>query len=130
MHSGEIIKALSSLNPIGLEEIGCLKLMSRFDTKYLFSVRKLSDLIDHLEGKYKVLEIGNLRVFPYHTTYMDTPDYLFYNQHVRGELGRHKIRYRIYESTGDSFLEVKKKTNKRRTIKYRLCLIIIQYPYN
>jgi hypothetical protein len=94
--------------------------MNRVDTKYVFSVRKLSDLIDILNGNYKVLDINNTRAFPYHTTYMDTPDYLFYNQHVRGELERHKIRYRKYESTGNSFLEIKKKTNKRRTIKLRI----------
>jgi hypothetical protein len=120
MHSDEIINALSSLDPIGLEAMGSVKLMNRFDTKYLFSVRKLADLIYHLDGKYKVLDIGSLRVFPYHTTYMDTTDYLFYNQHVRGELERHKIRYRKYESTGNSFLEIKRKTNKRRTIKWRI----------
>jgi len=45
---------------------------------------------------------------------------LFYNQHFNGKLERHKVRLRTYESTGQSFLEVKTKTNKNRTIKYRL----------
>jgi hypothetical protein len=45
---------------------------------------------------------------------------LFYNQQVRGKLNRHKVRYRLYESTGESFLEIKKKTNKNRTIKWRI----------
>ncbi len=94
--------------------------MDRVEIKYLFSVRKFSDLIDLLDGKYKVLEVNNLRALPYHTTYLDTPDYLFFNQHARGELKRHKIRYREYESTGDSFLEIKMKTNKRRTVKWRI----------
>jgi VTC domain len=120
MHSGEISTALSSLNPIGLESIGSVRFMNRIDTKFVFSVRKVVDLIDIMYGKYKVLEIGNIRTLPYHTTYMDTPDYLFYNQHVRGELERHKIRYRKYEFTNESFLEIKKKTNKRRTIKWRI----------
>jgi hypothetical protein len=120
MHSDDIITALSSLNPIGLDAIGSVRCMNRFDTKYVFSIRKLVDLIDLLYGKYKVIDIDNLRAFPYHTTYMDTLDYLFYNQHVHGELERHKIRYRKYESTGTSFLEIKKKTNKKRTIKCRI----------
>lgn len=120
MHSDEIITALNSLDPFGLDAIGSVRFMNRIDTKFVFSVRKIVDLIDLMNGKYKVLEIGNMRTLPYHTTYMDTPDYLFYNQHVRGELERHNIRYRKYEYTGESFLEIKKKTNKRRTIKRRI----------
>ena len=61
-----------------------------------------------LSVSYKVLEIDMIRSFPYHTTYLDTPDFLFYTQQLRGKLNRHKIRYRRYESTGISFLEIKK----------------------
>jgi hypothetical protein len=120
MYNGDIAAALSAFNPIGLDGIGSVRFMNRFDTKYVFCVSKLTDLINLLGGKYKVLEIADLRVFPYLTTYLDTPDYLFYNQHVTGKLERHKIRYRKYESTGTSFLEIKLKTNKRRTIKWRI----------
>ena len=120
MIDGEIANSLSSLKPIGLNEIETVKLMNRVETKYVFSVRKLDDLINLMNGSYKVLEIENLRTFPYMTTYLDTPGYLFFNQHVRGEYERHKIRYRKYESSGTSYLEIKKKTNKRRTIKQRI----------
>ena len=120
MHIGGIINAISSLDPIGLDAIGSVRFMNRFDTKYVFSIKKIGDLISILDGKYKVLHINNLRTFPYHTTYFDTPDYMFYYQHLRGELERNKIRYRKYENTGTSFLEIKKKTNKRRTIKWRI----------
>ena len=120
MNDGEIINSLSSLEPISLDAIESVRLMNRIETKYLFSITKLEDLINVLVGKYRILEIEKLRANPYLTTYMDTPDYFFYNQHVRGELERHKIRYRKYESTGTSYLEIKKKTNKRRTIKRRI----------
>lgn len=120
MPAEEIISALSSLYPIGLEAIGSAKFMNRIDTKYVLPVRKIVDLLDLLDGKYKVLEIANMRALPYHTIYMDTPDYFFYNQHVKGKLARHKIRYRRYEITNTSFLEVKMTTNKRRTIKWRI----------
>ena len=120
MQSKEIISALTSLDPIGLDEIGSVKFMNRIETKYVISIRKIIDLIELIEKKYKVLEIANLRALPYHTTYMDTPDYFFYNQHVRGKLERHKIRYRKYEATNTSFLEIKKTTNKRRSIKWRI----------
>ena len=37
-----------------------------------------------------------------------------------GRSNRYKIRYRTYESTGQTYLEVKCKTNKKRTIKWRI----------
>jgi len=120
MNDTAIKASLNSLEPVDLDSLSSVRLMNRIETKYLFSATKLGDLINHLDGKYKVLEIDSLRSFPYLTTYMDTFDYLFYNQHIRGEYERHKIRYRKYEVTGISFLEVKKKTNKRRTIKWRI----------
>jgi len=120
MHNSEIRVALSKLNPISLDAIGSVKLMNRIEKKYVFTSGKLNDLINLLNGRYHVLEIDNLRVLPYSTTYFDTCDYLFYYQHVRGEFDRYKIRYRKYEATDTSFLEIKKKTNKGRTIKWRI----------
>jgi hypothetical protein len=120
MEYSELHTLLNSFEAIGLDEMESVSLMNRLETKYVFSARKLPYMLDYLSGSYKVLEIDNKRTFPYHTTYLDTPDYLFYTQQVRGKLNRHKIRYRIYESTGLSFLEIKKKTNKNRTIKWRI----------
>jgi hypothetical protein len=120
MFSRELINSLGSITPIGLESIGGVRLMNRTETKYVFSAGKLSDLVNLLDGRYKVLEIENAKILPYHTTYFDTEDHLFYNQHVRGELERHKIRYRKYELSDTSFLEIKKRNNKNRTIKWRI----------
>jgi hypothetical protein len=120
MYRSEIQSLLSSFLPIGLDEMDKVILMNRMETKYVFSAKKLPDLLTKLSGSYKVLEIDRVRAFPYRTTYLDTSDHLFYTQQVRGKLNRHKIRYRIYESTGLSFLEIKMKTNKNRTIKWRI----------
>jgi hypothetical protein len=120
MHDSEINKILISFVPVGLKEMDDVMLMNRQETKYIFSARRLAELLDILAGSYKVLEIEAIRSFPYHTTYLDTPDMFFYTQQVRGKLNRHKIRYRRYESTGNSFLEIKKKTNKNRTVKWRI----------
>lgn len=120
MFQSEIQKLLGSFTRIGLNEMDEVKLMNRVETKYVFSSVKLPDLLFRLSGSYKVLAINNIMISPYHTTYLDTSDYLFYTQQVRGKLSRHKIRYRKYESTGLSFLEIKKKTNKNRTIKWRI----------
>jgi hypothetical protein len=111
---------LGRLMPITLEALGSVSLMNRVEIKYLLNFRKVPLLIDMLTDKYQALEIGDLRLFPYSSTYMDTAESLFYYQHVHGKFDRLKIRYRKYESTNLSFLEVKKKTNKGRTIKWRI----------
>jgi hypothetical protein len=120
MQRSYIESELSKLNPVSLNEMSGIRLMSRMEIKYVFATRKLSDLVLLLGKNYKVLEINKMRILPYSTTYLDTDEFLFYNQHVRGELDRHKIRYRRYEATSESFLEIKRKTNKGRTIKWRI----------
>jgi hypothetical protein len=112
--------ALSKLNSVNLDSLYSVRLMNRVEVKYVFNIRKLPDLIRMLAGYYQVLEIKNMRILPYTTTYLDTSDYLFYSQHVRGEFSRYKLRYRRYEATNESFLEIKKKTNKGRTSKWRI----------
>lgn len=120
MNNPGLIASLDSFRPISLEDIDSVRLMNRVETKYLLSVKKAEDLIKLLADKYLILEINRLRAFKYHTKYMDTSDYHFYNQHVRGEYERHKVRFRKYDITGISYLEIKKKTNTRRTIKQRI----------
>jgi VTC domain len=129
MQKAEIYTLLRSFDPIGLNEMDEVKLMNRVETKYVFAAGRLRELLDLLSGSYKVLEVAGNRAFAYHTTYLDTSDLLFYTQHVRGKLSRHKVRYRRYESTGQSFLEIKKKNNKNRTIKKRIeCFLTKDSP--
>ena len=94
--------------------------MNRVDTKYLFPVSKLPELLENVQSKYRALVIDQLQEFRYKTVYFDTPDLLFYNQHITGKLNRAKVRIRTYESNGLTFLEVKQKSNKGRTSKSRL----------
>ena len=120
MQNKDIEGELSKLNPVSLDSLYSVRLMNRVEVKYVFNIRKLPDLIRMLAGYYQVLEIKKMRILPYSTTYLDTSDYLFYSQHVRGEFSRYKLRYRTYEATNESFLEIKKKTNKGRTSKWRI----------
>jgi hypothetical protein len=115
-----ILEVLSSFSQISLEEMDNARLMNRTDTKYVMSVSRIPSILTRMNGDYKVLEINGARVFSYFTTYMDTADYLFFNQHITGKLSRNKVRFRKYETTGTTFLEVKKKTNKNRTLKWRI----------
>jgi hypothetical protein len=120
MQNRDIESELSKLNPVSLDSMSSVGLMNRIEIKYVFTTSKLTDLVAILGKHYQVLEINNMRILPYSTTYLDTVDFLFFYQHVRGEFDRHKIRYRKYEATNESFLEIKKKTNKGRTIKWRI----------
>jgi hypothetical protein len=107
---------------VGLKDLDCVRLMNRIDTKYLLPVGRINDLIEKMKGHYRILEIDGNRVFDYNTIYFDTSDYLFFNQHVTGRAERSKVRLRYYISTGTSFLEVKRKTRKNRTIKWRMAM--------
>src|SRR5664279_3916770 len=118
MYRLEINNISGSFRPIALHEMDEVMLMDRIETKYIFSSKRLPELLDHLSLSYKMLDMNTVRSFPYHTTYLDTSDLLFYMEQVRGKLKRHKIRYRRYESTGVTILEIKKRTNKNRTIKW------------
>ena len=120
MKLNEINSILEHFRPVGLEEMDGVKLMNRIDRKFVLSAGKIPLLLTMLNGGYRVLEINNTRSFLYSTTYLDTEDYLFFKHHVTGKLERNKVRYRKYETTGTTFLEVKRKTNTNRTVKWRI----------
>lgn len=111
---------LEKFNPVSLEDIDEVKLMSRIDQKYWFHSSKLNDALLAALPYYDVLEINGQRLMAYETTYFDTPKDTMYLKHHNRKLNRHKIRQRKYASTDSSFLEIKFKTNKKRTIKKRI----------
>jgi hypothetical protein len=88
MPLSDIQTLLDSFAPIQLIEMERVMLMNRAESKYLFAVSKLPVLLEELSEHYKILDIGTIRTFPYHTTYLDTYDSLFYTQQVRGKLNR------------------------------------------
>lgn len=120
MASLPVNSILNSFSPVTLEEMDSVRLMNRVDTKFVFSAGLLTDFLSSLLQSYKILEIDQKRNFLYNTRYLDTEEMLFFHQHVTGKLARHKIRYRKYESSGITFFEIKKKTNKNRTEKWRI----------
>lgn len=105
-----------------LSDINKASLMHRVDTKYLLPVSDLEKLLMHLMPFYTVLEIDSSRVFSYRNTYFDTPGFGFYLMHHNGKQDRFKIRHRLYVESGDQYLEVKHKTNKKVTRKDRILL--------
>jgi len=116
----DINNILSKFSPVSLEEIDEVKLMSRIDRKYWFHLSKLEQLLEFTLPYYNILEINGQRLMGYETTYFDTAENTMFLKHHNQKLNRHKVRQRKYVSTGSSFLEIKFKNNKKRTIKRRI----------
>ena len=111
---------LDRYTPISLDEMNEVRLLNRSDTKFVFNIDTLADVLDDAAEFYKLLTINNLNILNYHTQYFDSPDLKCYYDHHNGARSRFKVRFREYSDTGQVFLEVKEKNNKERTIKNRI----------
>jgi hypothetical protein len=111
---------LSSFTPCSLDELENVRLMNRTDTKYVMPVTMVENLLESLMFSHRILEINGIRALSYSTTYLDTEDFVYFTRHVTEREHRHKVRFRTYLSTGESFLEIKMRNNKGRTIKRRI----------
>jgi hypothetical protein len=118
----QVATALECFDPTTLGDMNAIKLLKRYDTKFVFHRERLGSIFNYLSGRYNVLEIGKKRVFRYVTTYFDTDDYFFYHQHHNKKLNRYKVRCRKYIDSDQCFFEVKFKNNHNKTIKSRLPL--------
>lgn len=116
----ELNSILDKFNPVSLTEAGEVKLMNRIDRKYWFHVSSLYSLLERMMQYYDILEIDGVRFLEYQSTYFDTKDNGMYLKHHNQKLNRVKIRRRVYTTTGHQFLEVKLKSNTKRTIKTRI----------
>ena len=80
----------------------------------------MEKLLEKMQAFYKVLEVNGERIQTYRSLYFDTEDRKFYIDHHNSRVNRNKIRFREYVSSGLTFLEVKLKNNKGKTIKKRI----------
>ena len=111
---------LNSFEAISLEELDVVCLLDRIDTKYVFSIDRLPDVLLDLRNNYHILEICGIRKNCYQTVYYDTDDFSMYHQHHNGKMNRYKVRLRRYCDSGLNYFEIKRKNNKDRTIKTRV----------
>ena len=105
---------------ISLDEMDDVKLMSRTDTKFAFNSANLSLILSKMNKFYRILEIDGERIHHYKSLYFDTDERKFYLDHHNGRVNRNKIRFREYVGSGLTFLEIKLKNNKGKTIKKRI----------
>ena len=117
-----IRRTLAEMDGITLDEMDSIKLMNRVDTKFLTTVTTLGEILRRAAALYRVLETGGSRIAGYDTLYYDTDDYRMYLDHQNRRLNRRKIRTRTYLSSGDTYLEIKRKNNKGRTRKKRIAI--------
>ena len=115
-----ISKIAASFLPISLDEMDDVKLMSRTDTKFAFKASKLTFLLQKILPFYKVLNIDGKIIHDYKSLYYDTEDRKFYIDHHNSRVNRNKVRFREYVGSGLTFLEIKRKNNKGKTIKKRM----------
>lgn len=105
---------------IHLEEMDSIKLMNRVDSKFVTTDQMLDRILEMADSRYRVLEVDGATVASYDSLYYDTADLAMYTAHQNGKLTRQKVRTRTYVSSGDTFLEIKRKNNHGRTKKKRI----------
>ena len=115
-----LLSTILGFSPITLKEMDEVKLMNRTDTKFIFQINQLEPLLSRMHMFYKVMEVNKERIQAYNSLYFDTNDRKFYIDHHNSRVNRNKIRFREYLGSGLTFLEVKHKSNKGKTIKKRL----------
>jgi len=116
---------------VNLEQINKAKLMNRVDHKFVMSKNELFNILPELHKNYFVLKIDGVFNHHYTSTYFDTHDLAMYYAHHNQRANRFKIRQRFYHTTGDAFLEIKRKDNKGVTHKSRTEVnqVIDKIPY-
>ena len=97
-----------------------VKLMSRTDTKFAFKVSLKCLAFTKTIDLFMVLAIDGKLIHDYKSLYYDTDERKFYLDHHNGRVNRNKIRFREYVGSKLTFLEIKLKNNKGKTIKKRM----------
>ncbi|MEO1436886.1 MAG: polyphosphate polymerase domain-containing protein, partial [Bacteroidota bacterium] len=88
--------------------------------KYVLPTEEIIPFLNVLPPDWQILKINTQVLHTYENLYFDTDNFQCYLDHHNEKKSRYKFRIRTYQQTGASFLEVKEKTNKEKTLKTRL----------
>lgn len=127
LQNKRILEALANYKSVSLKELDKVRLMNRQDTKMVIKTEQLPTVLRMLDQDYFVLEIDGRRISSYESLYYDYATLGLYMRHHNGHSNRYKVRFRKYIESNMSFLEVKFKSNKKRTIKNRIRTDDIEY---
>lgn len=114
----ELLNKFDTLSLIDLQNKA--PLMEREDKKFVLATHQINNVLVDCMKEYQILKIENDLFFDYKTAYYDTKDLELYQNHHNGKGNRNKIRKRLYVNSGLTFIEIKNKTNKGKTIKHRI----------
>ena len=117
---------VSELPSISLVDLTAVEFDSRVDTKFVFHQDKLVEYLEKVSADLVVLEVHGKRIFNYQNLYCDDAGFYFFQRHHSGFGNRSKVRVRKYSDEGPFYFEVKNKTNKGKTVKYRIPLMQFQ----
>ncbi|MGZ8770855.1 MAG: polyphosphate polymerase domain-containing protein [Aeromicrobium sp.] len=107
------------LRSVPLDELGSLAaLQTRYDRKYLVPTADIAEILATI-ADVRVLEVEGRRTFRYRSVYFDTPHLTLFLMSARGRPRRAKVRTRSYLDTNHTFLEVKVRDGRGRTVKHR-----------
>jgi hypothetical protein len=98
------------------------KLLRRTDSKFVFHVDGLKDVLRHLADDYLLVRAGTRRLATYRTLYFDTDDLQCFHAHRRGRRPRQKARLRHYPDRQVSYFEIKTKKSEVLTQKVRVAV--------
>lgn len=116
-----IAAVVAALPPITLEELNQrAALLRRTDRKYILTDDQFLDLLRQVDGDVRVLEIEDERNPRYESLYFDTPEHDSFRAAAHKRRRRFKVRTRSYVETQQTFLEVKLRDARRRTVKLRV----------
>lgn len=113
--------AANEATPISLEEVVSeAALMTRVDKKFLLTAGEFSELMRRLGPDFRIMQIGERRLFTYESVYFDTPDLEMFTAHKQGRRRRYKVRTRTYADSGLCMFEAKFKGLRGQTVKHRI----------
>lgn len=113
---------LNDLRGIAMDKKASVEFMDRIDARYLFDKAYLEEIIQKIRPHYQLIHFEGKRLFQYDTLYFDTPERLFYYQHLAGKLNRYKIRSCRQVETNEQYFELKSRNNKSFTRIQRIRL--------
>lgn len=108
------------LAPVSLAELqDGAAFLTRKDRKYLVPVEVLASFVETCDPRTRVLDIDGQRTFGYQSAYFDDDHLSAYHAARCRRSHRYKVRTRQYLDSGSSFLEVKVRDGRGRTVKHR-----------
>lgn len=120
---------LAPMSGVSLSTIREAGLLDRIDVKFVVPWGILSTLLAEIAPQYAALEIDGRRSGDYVTTYLDTPAWHCFRDHMAERPVRAKLRERYYGATGERWQELKLRRANGRTRKLRQRCAAVEGPW-